>query len=145
MIGAARLLKCLAARQGMIVIVVNHIVGTAQVQATYAAEHCQDWSQHSTCKPSTSLLTLINRPLPVPINPLLRHSWLDWCWFMSTSDRVVSPLQDRRPALGDHWLPQPHTRVHLQRQQVQSPSVQGCIASVCHESRLKGDPCACLP
>jgi hypothetical protein len=35
MIGAARLLKCLAARHGMVVIVVNHIVGIAQVQATY--------------------------------------------------------------------------------------------------------------
>ena len=31
MIGAARLLKCLAVQHGMVVIVVNHIVGSAQV------------------------------------------------------------------------------------------------------------------
>jgi hypothetical protein len=44
MIGAARLLKCLAAQHGMVVIVVNHIVGSTQVVLTVLLE-CQGSGQ----------------------------------------------------------------------------------------------------
>jgi hypothetical protein len=58
MIGAARLLKCLAARHGMVVIVVNHIVGTAQVQASYCRSALSGVGGHNTI--------LARQPCPCP-------------------------------------------------------------------------------
>lgn len=79
---------------------------------------------------SGHITTLASQPSPrlrqsitITSTLVLQHSRLDWCWFISTSNWVALCLQDRRPALGDHWLPQPHTRVHIQRQQVQFLSV----------------------